>query len=105
LRCRLQAEMRGDHVSSAAAHPAVDALGIIDDFRDGAVESEKAVRQVERVAGLCKRSHSAHEIRAAAADYDIERRRPMPAEMLAQGVTHRSEGLVDVGVVGFSADD
>ncbi len=86
-------------------HPVVDLLRIIDDLGDRAVEAEKAVGQAEAVQGLGERAHAAHEIGAAAADDDVERRGTAGAEMLAQRVAHGAEGLVDVGVVRLAADD
>jgi microcin C transport system substrate-binding protein len=35
--------------------PFIDALGVVDDFRDGTVETEEAVGEIERVAGLGQR--------------------------------------------------
>src|SRR6516165_3462516 len=97
--------MRGDLLPSSRLHPPIDILGVVHDFRDGAVETEKAVRKVERVAGLGERAHSAHEVWPAATDHDIKRRDAVLTEMFAQCVAYRTERLVDVGVVGFAADD
>src|SRR6202022_3902249 len=83
----------------------VDALGVVHDFRDRAVEAEETVRQVERVAGLGKRAHAAHQVRAAASDHDVERRWAMTTEMLPQRIAHGAEGLIDIGVVRFAPDD
>src|SRR5260221_13869943 len=70
---RLQSEMRRDRGTPAGLHPFIDALGIVDDFRDGAVETEEAVGEIERVAGLGQRPHAAHEIGAAASHHHLER--------------------------------
>src|ERR1700730_14170874 len=102
---RLQAQMGGNALASAGPHPAIDALGVVHDFRDRAVEAEETVRQVERVAGLGKRAHAAHQVRAAASDHDVERRWAMTTEMLPQRIAHGAEGLIDIGVVRFAPDD
>src|SRR5208283_4068501 len=91
----LDAEMGRDRGATAGAHPAVDFLGVVDDLGDRAVEAEEAVGQAEIVARLAQRAEAAHEVRAAAADDDEERRRAVAAEMLAQRVGHRAEGLED----------
>ncbi|WP_443191146.1 hypothetical protein, partial [Pseudomonas indica] len=41
----------------------------------------------------------------AAPDDDVERRRAVGGEVLAQRVAHPAEGLEDVGVVRLAADD
>ena len=59
----------------------------------------------ERLAGVAHRAHAAHQVRPAAADHDVQRRGAVLAEVLAQRIGHRAEGLEDVGVVGLAADD
>src|SRR4030095_10805094 len=98
-----QAQLRGDLPSSTCAHPLIDFLRVVDDFRNRAIETEEPIRQVQLVAGFRESAHSADEVGAAAADYDVEWGRSVAAEMLAQRVSHRSEGFVDVGVIRFAA--
>src|SRR6202022_2128287 len=105
LPSRLHAQVGGNALASAGPHPGIDALGVVDDFRDSAVEAEETVRQVERVAGLGKRAHAAHQVRAAAPDHDVERRWAMTTEMLPQRIAHGAEGLINIGVVRFAPDD
>ena len=83
----------------------VDALGVVHDLGDRAVEAEEAVGQPEALQRLGEVAHAAHQVRPAAADDDVERRRPVRGEMLAQRVAHAAEGLEDVGVVRLAADD
>src|SRR5437660_6181449 len=101
---RLQSEMHRDLGTTAGLHPFIDALGVVDNFRDGAVETEEAVGDIERVAGLGQRPHAANEIGAAASHHHIERGGAVAAEVLAQCVTHRPERLINVGVVRLPPD-
>ena len=85
--------------AAAGPHPRVDLRGVLDDLADVGVEAEQAVRQAERVAGVAQRAHAAHQVRPAAADHHVERRRPVLAEVFAQRIGHRAQRLEDVGVV------
>src|ERR1700732_1376778 len=102
---RLHAQIGRHALASAGPHPAVDALGVVDDFRDRAVEAEETVRQVKRVAGLGKRAHAPPQVWTAGCAHDVERRRAMTTEMLPQRIAHGAEGLIDIGVVRFAPDD
>ena len=92
-------------LAAAGLHPLVDLLGVVHDLGDRAVEAEETVRQAERVAGVGQRAEAAHQVRTAAADHDVERRRAVGREVLAQRIAHRAQRLVDVGVVRLAADD
>src|ERR1700730_14460971 len=48
LLTRPQSEMRRDLGATAGLHPFIDALSVVDDFRDGAVETEETVGEIER---------------------------------------------------------
>ena len=99
--CRAAARPR----AAAGLHPVVDLLGVVDDLGDRAVEAEEAVGHAERVAGVGQRAEAAHQVRPAAADHHVQRRRALGREVLAQRVAHRAQRLVDVGVVRLAADD
>ena len=88
---RRDAEPRGDLLAAAGLHPRVGRAWRTDHLADVGIEAEQAVRQAERVAGVAQRAHAAHQVRPAAADHDVERRRPVRAEMLAQRVGHRAQ--------------
>src|SRR5512145_1715543 len=91
--------------SPSPFHPLVRGERVVDHLAHRRVEAEEAVRKPERLDRVAHRAHAAHQVRPAAADHHVERRRPVRAEMLAQRIRHRAEGLVDVGVVRLAADD
>ena len=101
----LDAQACGDLRAPAGLHPGVDLLGELDHFAHVGVEAEQAVRQAQRIAGVAQRAHAAHQVRPAAAQHHVQRRRPVLAEVLAQRVGHGAQGLEDVGVVALAADD
>ena len=68
------------------------------------VEAEEPVRQPQRLAGVAQRRHAADEIWTAASNDHVERRRTVPAHMLAQCVGDRSKGHENVGIVRLAAD-
>ena len=98
-------ELRRNLVASAGLHPGICRAGVVDDLAHVGVEAEEAIRQAKRLDGVAQGTHAAHQVGAAAAGHDVERRGAMLAEMLPQGIGHRPEGLEDVGVVGLAADD
>ena len=91
--------------AAAALHPAIGGLGVVDDLADRGIEAEEAIGQAQRLDRVLQGGHAADQVRPAAADHDVERRRPVRAEMLAQRVAHGAEGGEDVGVVRLAADD
>ena len=97
--------MRCDLSATSGHHPFVNLLGIIDDFRNGAIEAKEAVRQPERITCVAERTHAAHEIGPTAPDNYVKRRRSIAAEVFAQSIADGTEGIVYIGIVGFAADD
>src|SRR3954470_11085237 len=100
-----RAQTLGDLLAPAALHPAVGGLGVVDHLADGGIEAEEAVGQAKRLDRVLQGAHAADQVGSAAADHDVERRRPMRAEMLAERVAHGAERGEYIGVVGLAADD
>src|SRR5215218_10319274 len=92
----------GDLVAAARLHPAIDPLRVVDDLADRRIEAEEAVGHAQRFQRVLERSHAPDQVRSAPPDHHVERSRPPLAEMLAQGVAHRTEGGVDVSIVRLS---
>src|SRR5471032_367719 len=92
-------------LATAGLHPCIDLPGVQHDLAHVRVEPEEAIGQSERIERVAHGAHAAHKVRAAAADHHVQRRGSMPAEVLAQRIGHRAEGLEDVSIVRLSADD
>src|SRR5215831_15877605 len=60
----VEAETGGETRSPARFHPDVGLLGVLNDFADVGVETEQAIRQAERIAGVAQGAHAAHQVRA-----------------------------------------
>src|SRR5437016_5354591 len=83
--------------AAARLHPRVHLARVVDDLAHRRIEAEEPVGEAQHLAGVAQGSHAAHEVGPAAAGDDVERRRAVPAEVLAQRVGHRTECLEDVG--------
>ena len=88
-----------------SAHPLINPLGVIHDFRDCAVEPEKPVWQAEAVQRVGQVAEAAHQIWTTPPNDNIERHRAARCKMLSQGIPHAPECLQYVGVVRLAADD
>src|SRR5258706_2653893 len=103
-KCAPEAHALCNAIAASFPHPLVEPLCVVDDFRDCAIEAEKPVGKAQGVAGFGKRAHSPDNIGTAAPRYHVKRRRTELGEMLAKRVSHRAEGLVDIGVVRLAPD-
>ena len=58
LSCCRDTEMFRNFVTTISTHPLINLLGVIDDFRDSAVEAKEPIGYHETVTSLCEGSHA-----------------------------------------------
>ena len=86
-------------------HPLINLISVVHHAAHGGVEAEHPVGDLEPVQRIFHVSHAANHIGSATTDHHVERFGAVGVEIVAQGVGHGAEGLVDVGVIGLAADD